>query len=99
MDFLNKVVNTPELSACPLVLDFLQFKDPKGFGKSLKNSFDKEKQPKTIPQFSTLTGSLLYSNNPKIKKFTDKYEFYTNSQELLSQKFHALSKRLVSETQ
>ena len=49
--FLHRMLASPELSACPIVVDFLQFKDEKAFSKSLKNSLDKDRPPKTVQAY------------------------------------------------
>lgn len=94
---MNKVLQSEILCNNPIVFDFLSFPDSKQFTKTLKGAIAKEKTPVHPQQFFTPTGTIHISNEEKYFKFGEKYETYASSYEVLTTKFHQLSKRLVEE--
>ena len=65
MRFINKVLQSPELCASPVLLDFLSFSDAKKYTKSLKSALEKDPVPRSLSQMGTVSGHFIANNDPK----------------------------------
>ena len=95
--FVNRVLNSPELKANSIVVDFLTSMDEKKFRKALKQHQDRIKTPTGLDEYFTLTGKHTLSNEPSSFLFCKKFGRYIQSIEKLSMKFHTLSGKLATQ--
>ena len=90
--FINRVLQSEELKSSNVVLDFLTLHDEKHMHKTLRQQCERTTEPTKIEQYATLSGRHLLTTEPSSFLFAKKFDTYINSTEVLSQKFHSLSK-------
>ena len=95
--FVNKLMIQEDLKACPVVLDFLSYEDSKAFTKQLKQSHDSAPKLRYIHEYASASGYSKFNMSKKIEVFSDQYEKYLTSHEILFKKFHYLGRKLSSD--